>query len=83
MDRYQALKSNLIDKPVLFIDRAANPIDLYTSAQQRIKAAANLLETLTCLSFRHADTVDTEHIIQVLYLLVQDGNDLLESAHTH
>ncbi|AZC28294.1 hypothetical protein C4K38_0303 [Pseudomonas chlororaphis subsp. piscium] len=80
MDRYLALKSNFTDGPVLFIDSQANQQDIYICAQQRLRAAADLLETLTCLSFHQADTKDTAHIINALYLLVQDGCDLLETA---
>ncbi|WDH53695.1 hypothetical protein PUP75_02555 [Pseudomonas chlororaphis] len=80
MERYLALKSNFTDTPVLFIDRRAAQQDLHHCAQQRLRAAADLLETLTCLNFRQADTKDTTHIIQALYLLVQDGCDLLENT---
>lgn len=80
MDRYLALKSNFTDTPVLFIDGQARPEDIHTCARQHLRAAADLLETLTCLNFRQADTKDTTHIINALYLLVQDGCDLLEAT---
>ncbi|MGY4814600.1 hypothetical protein ACVNP3_01465 [Pseudomonas chlororaphis subsp. piscium] len=80
MDRYLALKSNFTESPVLLIDSNVSPQDLNSCAQQRLRAAADLLETLTCLSFHHADTKDIPHIVNALYLLVQDGCDLLETA---
>ncbi|WP_097134170.1 MULTISPECIES: hypothetical protein [unclassified Pseudomonas] len=80
MSHYLALKSNFTDTPVLFIDRQANTHDLHHCARQRLKAAADLLETLTCLSFSHADTKDTTHVINALYLLIQDSCDILEAA---
>ncbi|NNB47063.1 hypothetical protein [Pseudomonas chlororaphis] len=80
MDRYLALKSNFTDTPVLCIDSEARPQDIQICAHQRLRAAADLLETLTCLSFHQTDTKDTTHIVNALYLLVQDGCDLLETA---
>jgi hypothetical protein len=40
----------------------------------------DLLETLHCLCFRHGDVQDIPHITHALYLLAQDGNDLLQVA---
>ncbi|WP_097306111.1 hypothetical protein [Pseudomonas chlororaphis] len=79
MDRYLALKTNFTDTPVLYIDTQVSRQDIHTCAHQRLRAAADLLETLTCLSFHHADTKDTAHIVNALYLLVKDGCDLLEA----
>ncbi|MGZ0781685.1 hypothetical protein ACXM5X_01735 [Pseudomonas saponiphila] len=80
MERYYALKSNCTKPPVLFIDTHATSKCINYCAQQRLKTVANLLETLTCLSFRHSDTKDTEHVISAIHLLVQDTSDLLEVA---
>ncbi|WP_300243768.1 hypothetical protein [Pseudomonas sp.] len=80
MSRYLPLKSNFTDSPVLVIDNDACPQDMYSCGLQRLRAAADLLETLVCLSFRQADTSDTTHIVNALYLLVQDGCDVLEVA---
>lgn len=80
MDRYLALHSNFTETPVLYIDSYAQPQDIQFCAHQRLKAAANLLETLTCISFRHSDVKDISHIIDALYLLVQDSYDLLNVA---
>lgn len=79
MDRYLSLKTNITTTPVLFVDSYACKEDIYACAYQRLRTAADLLETLTCLNFKHADTKDTTHIVNVLYLLVQDGCDLLET----
>jgi len=38
------------------------------------------LETFSCLTFEHADLKDISHIINALYLLVQDGCGLLEAG---
>ena len=51
-----------------------------SAAHQRIRAASNLLETLYCLCFKEADTSDIPNIVSALYLLTQDGNDLLDIA---
>ncbi len=50
------------------------------AAHQRIRAATDLLETFSCLTFEHADLKDISHLTNALYLLVQDGCDLLEAA---
>jgi hypothetical protein len=39
-----------------------------------------LLETLYCLCFKQADVKDIPHIVNALYLLTQDGCELLEVA---
>ncbi|WP_277589653.1 hypothetical protein [Pseudomonas chlororaphis] len=78
--RFLPLKSNISNPGVFFIDARASSEDLHAAAQQRIRAAANLLETLNCLNFSHGDVKDIPHIIDVLYVLTQDGCDLLEVA---
>ncbi|MDP9510623.1 hypothetical protein Q7O56_16330 [Pseudomonas protegens] len=80
MDQYLPLKSNLTDTPILLIDGNANVEDIYFCTQQRLRAAANLLETLIGLNFLHADPKDVTHIVNALYLLVQDSCDLLEAT---
>lgn len=54
--------------------------DIQSAAHQRIRAASDLVETFSCLTFEHADLKDISHIINALYLLVQDGCDLLEAT---
>jgi hypothetical protein len=79
-DRYRPLKTNYSDTPVLVIDTQANPHEILDAAQQRIRAASDLLETLYCLCFKQADVNDIPNIINALYLLTQDGCQLLETA---
>jgi hypothetical protein len=79
-DRYRPLKTNYSDTPVLVIDTQANPHEILDAAQQRIRAASDLLETLYCLCFKQADVKDIPNIVNALYLLIQDGNELLEIA---
>ncbi|EJM71525.1 MULTISPECIES: hypothetical protein [Pseudomonas] len=79
-DRYRPLKTNYSDTPVLVIDTEANPHEILDAAQQRIRAASDLLETLYCLCFKQADVKDIPNIVNALYLLTQDGCQLLETA---
>ncbi len=78
--RYLPLNSGVTDSAPLVIDTEANPQDIFEAAVQRVRAAADLLETLHCLCFKHADVQDIPHITHALYLLAQDGNDLLQVA---
>jgi hypothetical protein len=79
-DRYRPLESNLTDTKPLIIDAAANPQDILECAVQRLRASSDLLKTLYCLSFKQADVEDIPHITHALYLLTQDGCDLLQVA---
>jgi hypothetical protein len=79
-DRYRPLKTNYNETPVLIIDTHANPHEILDAAQQRIRAASDLLETLYCLCFKQADVKDIPNIVSALYLLTQDGHELLEVA---
>lgn len=79
-DRYRPLESNLTDTKPLIIDSNANPQDILECAVQRLRASADLLKTLYCLSFKQADVEDIPHITHALYLLTQDGCDLLQVA---
>ena len=79
-NRYRPLKTNLTDTPALIIDTEANPQDTLECAVQRLRASADLLKTLYCLSFKQADVEDIPHITHALYLLTQDGCDLLQVA---
>lgn len=79
-NRYQPLKTNYSDTPVLVIDTEANPHAILDAAHQRIRAASDLLETLYCQNFNEADIKDIPHIIHALYLLTQDGHQLLDVA---
>ena len=79
-DRFRPLKSRYSETPVLVIDTEADPFEILDAARQRIRAASDLLETLYCLCFKQADTSDIPNIVSALYLLTQDGNDLLDIA---
>ncbi|HWT68812.1 MAG TPA: hypothetical protein VN214_06825 [Pseudomonas sp.] len=78
--RYRALKSSYSETAVLVIDTEADPFEILDAARQRIRAASDLLETLYCLCFKQADASDIPNIVSALYLLTQDGNDLLDIA---
>jgi len=73
-ERYQSLRSTA----VLMIDTEADVHQLCDAAAQRIRASSDLLETLHCLCFKHADVKDIPNIVHALYLLVQDGSEMLE-----
>ncbi|MFB3306137.1 hypothetical protein [Pseudomonas sp. AMR01] len=79
-NRYRQLRTNFTDTHPLVIDTKATAEDIQCAAHQRIRAATDLLETFTCLTYEHADLKDISHIINALYLLMQDGCDLLEAA---
>ncbi|MBV4524050.1 hypothetical protein KVG88_28680 [Pseudomonas sp. SWRI74] len=79
-DRYRPLKTRYSETPVLVIDTEADPFEILDAARQRIRAASDLLETLYCLCFKQADASDIPNIVSALYLLTQDGNDLLDIA---
>lgn len=64
----------------LVIDTEANPQDILECAVQRLRASSDLLQTLYCLCFKHADVEDIPHITHALYLLTKDGCDLLQVA---
>jgi hypothetical protein len=79
-DRYRPLNTRYSETPVLVIDTEADPVEILDAAQQRIRAASDLLETLYCLCFKEANASDIPNIVGALYLLTQDGNALLDIA---
>ncbi|AXJ08013.1 hypothetical protein CFN16_00780 [Pseudomonas fluorescens] len=79
-NRFRPLRTCDGDNPVMVIDTAASPGDLLNAADLRLRAASDLLETLYCLCFKQADVKDIPNIVNALYLLTQDGCDLLEVA---
>ena len=79
-NRYRPLRTSYSDTPVLVIDTEADPHEILDAARQRICAASDLLETLYCLCFKQADASDIPNIVSALYLLTQDGCDLLKVA---
>jgi hypothetical protein len=76
-DRYRSIKSSVTDTNPMVIDTEANPQDILEAALQRVRAASQLLETLHCQCFKNGDVQDIPHITHPLYLLTQDGCDLL------
>jgi hypothetical protein len=80
VNRYRPLQTNLTDSPTLIIDTQANPHDILEAALQRIRASSELLRTLHCQCFEKGDVEDIPHITHALYLLTQDGCDLLKVA---
>jgi len=58
----------------------ARPLEIFDAARHRIRAARDLLETLYCLCFKQAAASDIPNIVNALYLLTQDGNELLDIA---
>ncbi|WP_460141479.1 hypothetical protein [Pseudomonas sp. S2_E01] len=79
-DRYRAIKSAVTETSPLVIDTQADPQDILEAALQRIRASSDLLETLHIHSFRNGDGQDIPHLTHALYLLTQDGCDLLRVA---
>ncbi|MEB0047772.1 MULTISPECIES: hypothetical protein [unclassified Pseudomonas] len=79
-NRYLPLQTNLTDSPPMIIDTEANPQDILEAALQRIRASSDLLKTLHCQCFKHGDVEDIPHITHAVYLLTQDGCDLLQVA---
>ncbi|MBK5396082.1 hypothetical protein JFU47_04940 [Pseudomonas sp. TH39(2020)] len=76
-DRYRSIKSSVTETSPMVIDTEANPQDILEAALQRVRAASQLLETLHCQCFKYGDVQDIPHITHALYLLTQDGSDLL------
>lgn len=64
--------------PTLCIDTLASPLDLHECATQRIQAATDLLESVTCLSLSNTCDRDLARFANAAYLLLRDGVDLLE-----
>lgn len=80
ISRYRPLKTCNSENPVLLVDTHCSHDELLDAADHRLRAASDLLETLYCLCFKQADAKDIPNIVNALYLLVQDGCDLLEVA---
>ncbi|MBV6826731.1 hypothetical protein [Pseudomonas sp. PD9R] len=80
-ERYYPLTTNLTDSPPLIIDTEAHPQDILEAALQRVRASSELLRTLHCQNFQDGDIEDIPQITHALYLLTQDGCDLLKVAH--
>ena len=69
--------------PALLIDRNA-PVDvLHANAAARVRAATQLMETLSNRDIELADTVDLRQIATVAMILLRDGCDLLDVLGWH
>lgn len=63
----------------LYIDTEARTSDLLETAVHRIKAARNLLNSVTCLCVKDAEGHDLEHFANAAHILIQDGCDALDA----
>jgi hypothetical protein len=78
MTKYHPLQANTSVSPTLFIDTEAGASDLLDTAAHRIKAARDLLNSVSCLCMKNAEGYDLEHFANAAHLLLQDGCDALE-----
>lgn len=79
MSEFTPLQSNLTSTPVLYLNPAAPPADLYGCAVQRIKATRDLMHSLNCLSIKGVADQDLSHVANAAHLLLQDGCDVLDA----
>lgn len=79
MSKYHPLQGNFSVGPTLFIDTEAKVSDLLETATHRIKAARNLLNSVTCLCVKDAEGHDLEHFANAAHMLLQDGCDALDA----
>ncbi|SEI21069.1 hypothetical protein NLK61_26445 [Pseudomonas fuscovaginae UPB0736] len=70
------------EHPVLFVDKHAPVPDLLACATQRITAARDMLDSVSCMSSRHSDGIDLMRFSNVAALLLQDGCDVLRIVET-
>ena len=78
MIKYHPLQANTGVGATLFIDTEAGASDLLETAAHRIKAARDLLNSVSCLCLKNAEGYDLEHFANAAHLLLQDGCDALE-----
>jgi len=79
MAKYHPLKGNFSVGTTLYIDTEAKVTDLLETATHRIKAARNLLNSVTCLCVKDAEGHDLEHFASAAHILIQDGCDALDT----
>jgi hypothetical protein len=79
MAKYHPLQGNFSVGPTLFIDTEAKASDLLETDTHRIKAARNLLNSVTCLCIKNAEGRDLEHFANAAHMLIQDGCDALDA----
>ena len=78
MIKYHPLQANTSVGATLFIDTEASASDLLETASHRIKAARDLLNSVSCLCMKNSEGYDLEHFTNAAHLLLQDGCDALE-----
>lgn len=71
MDYQPFTSSSTTDHPVAFISPQAPLLDLLTYAGLRIRAARDMLDSLTDMTSRHADHLDLQRFSSVATLLLQ------------
>ncbi|MHC8330425.1 hypothetical protein [Pseudomonas sp. LB3P25] len=81
MSKYHPLQGNFSVGPTLYIDTEARSSDLLETATHRIKAARNLLNSVTCLCVKDAEGHDLEHFANAAHILIQDGCDALDALN--
>ncbi|MBN3861718.1 hypothetical protein HCU66_05695 [Pseudomonas frederiksbergensis] len=79
MTQYHPLQGNFSIGPTLYIDTEAKVSDLLETATHRIKAARNLLNSITRLCIKDAEGHDLEHFANAAHVLIQDGCDALDA----
>lgn len=76
----QPFTSSTSDHPIAFINPQAPLLDLLTYAGLRIRAARDMLDSLTDMTSRHADHLDLQRFSSVATLLLQDGCDVFHAV---
>ncbi|WMN15456.1 hypothetical protein QL104_19025 [Pseudomonas piscis] len=80
MDYQPFTSSSTTDQPVALINPQAPLPDLLTYAGLRIRAARDMLDSVSSMTSRHADDIDLRRFSSVATLLLQDGCDVLHVA---
>ena len=79
MPKFHPLQGNFSAGPTLYIDTDARAPIFFETATHRIKAARNLLNSVTCLCVKDAEGHDLEHFANAAHILIQDGCDALDA----
>ncbi|AZD16539.1 hypothetical protein PUP66_18860 [Pseudomonas chlororaphis] len=77
MDFQPLTSSNTTDHPIAFINPQAPLLDLLNYAGLRIRAARDMLDSVSGMTSRNADDLDLMRFSSVATLLLQDGCDVL------
>lgn len=78
MVKFHPLQANTSVGATLFINTEAGASDLLETAIHRIRAARDLLNSVSCLCTKNVEGYDLEHFANAAHLLLQDGCDALE-----